>query len=69
MLYGVQPMLKAFHSPTLHRPNQSIAAMLRAADPWLQNAIDLAMLTTQQRIDIVQMIWSDIYDGYLHIAQ
>jgi len=43
--------------------------MLRAADPWLQNAIDLAMLTTQQRIDIVQMIWSDIYDGYLHIAQ
>ena len=56
MLYGAQPMLKAFHSPTLDRPNQSIAAMLRAADPWLQNAIDLAMLTTQQRIDIVQMI-------------
>lgn len=36
---------------------------------WLQNAIDLALLTAQRRIDILNMKWSDIQDGYLHIAQ
>lgn len=43
---------------------------IRAASPiWLQNAIDIAMLTTQRRIDIVNMKWTDIRDGYLHVAQ
>lgn len=37
--------------------------------PWLKNAIDLAMLTTQRRSDIVNLRWTDIQDGYLHIAQ
>lgn len=27
------------------------------------------MLTTQRRIDIINMKWSDIRDGYLHVAQ
>jgi integrase len=40
-----------------------------AAEPWLKNAIDLALLTTQRRIDIINMKWSDIHDGYLHVAQ
>lgn len=48
---------------------EGLTAIRAAADLWLQNAIDLAMLTTQRRIDIVQMKWSDIYDGYLHVAQ
>ncbi|MEN8282580.1 phage integrase Arm DNA-binding domain-containing protein [Acinetobacter gerneri] len=39
------------------------------ADRWLKNAIDLALLTTQRRIDIVNMKWSDIHDGFLHVAQ
>ncbi|WHP06879.1 phage integrase Arm DNA-binding domain-containing protein [Acinetobacter corruptisaponis] len=38
-------------------------------DPWLQNAIDISMLTTQRRIDILNLKWTDIYDGYLHVAQ
>lgn len=36
---------------------------------WLQNAIDLSLLTTQRRSDIVNLRWTDIYDGYIHIAQ
>lgn len=44
--------------------------MIRDASPqWLKNAIDLAMLTTQRRIDIINMKWSDIQGGYLHVAQ
>lgn len=44
--------------------------IIRAHAPlWLQNAIDLAMLTTQRRTDIVSLRWSDIYDGYIHVAQ
>lgn len=27
------------------------------------------MLTTQRRVDIINMKWSDIKDGYLHVAQ
>lgn len=40
-----------------------------AAEPWLKNVIDLALLTTQRRIDIIQMKWTDIENGYLHVAQ
>lgn len=36
---------------------------------WLQNAIDLALLTAQRRSDIVKLRWSDIRDGYIYIAQ
>lgn len=39
------------------------------ADPWLQNAIDLALLTAQRRHDLVNLKWSQIKDGYIHIAQ
>lgn len=43
---------------------------IREASPgWLQNAIDIAFLTTQRRVDICNMKWSDIKDGYLHVAQ
>lgn len=43
---------------------------IRAHSPlWLQNAIDLSLLTTQRRTDIVALRWTDIYDGYIHIAQ
>lgn len=45
-------------------------SIIRNASPqWLKNAIDLAMLTTQRRIDIINMKWTDIHDGYLHVAQ
>lgn len=48
---------------------EGLAKIRNAAEPWMKNAIDLAMLTTQRRIDIINMKWSDIIDGYLHVAQ
>ncbi|MTI72539.1 MAG: integrase [Stenotrophomonas sp.] len=39
------------------------------AEPWLQNAIDLALLTAQRREDILAMRFDDIRDGALHVAQ
>lgn len=48
---------------------EGLTAVRAVAPKWLQNAIDLAMLTTQRRIDIIKMKWTDIYDGYLHVAQ
>lgn len=48
---------------------EGLALIREAAEPWLKNAIDLAMLTTQRRIDIINMKWSHIVDGYLHVAQ
>lgn len=43
---------------------------IRAVAPtWLQNAIDLALLTTQRRSDIIKMKWADIKDGWLYIEQ
>lgn len=48
---------------------EGLTAIRMASPLWLQNAIDIAMLTTQRRVDIVNMKWSDIADGYLHVAQ
>lgn len=43
---------------------------IRAASPiWLQNAIDLALLTGQRREDILAMRFEDIRDGYLYLVQ
>lgn len=54
------------------RKRHTVAGLqqIRAHSPlWLQNAIDLSLLTTQRRTDIVALRWADIYDGYIHIAQ
>lgn len=48
---------------------EGLAKVRECAPRWLQNAIDLSMLTTQRRVDIANMKWADIYDGYLHVAQ
>ncbi|CAM4295751.1 phage integrase Arm DNA-binding domain-containing protein [Acinetobacter pragensis] len=48
---------------------EGLKAIRDVSPQWLKNAIDLAMLTTQRRIDIINMKWSDIRDGYLHVAQ
>ncbi|RZG71846.1 phage integrase Arm DNA-binding domain-containing protein [Acinetobacter sp. WCHAc060025] len=48
---------------------EGLAIIRDAAEPWMKNAIDLAMLTTQRRIDIINMKWEHIVDGYLHVAQ
>lgn len=46
-----------------------LTAIRNVSPPWLKNAIDLAMLTTQRRIDIINMRWTDIKNGFLHVAQ
>jgi len=43
---------------------------IRAKSPlWLQNAIDLALITAQRRGDILNMKFSDVHDGGLHVVQ
>lgn len=43
---------------------------IRAAAPaWLQNAIDLALITAQRRADILNMRFDDVRDGYLYVVQ
>ncbi len=39
------------------------------AEPWLQNAMDLALLTLQRRGDIVAMKWENVQSGYLYVIQ
>jgi len=36
---------------------------------WLQNAIDLALITAQRRADILNMRFDDVRDGYLYVIQ
>lgn len=40
-----------------------------AAEPWLQNALDLALQTLQRRGDLVRMRFDDIADGCLYVRQ
>jgi integrase len=46
-----------------------LTAIRSICEPWLQNAIDLALLTTQRRSDILKLKWKDIRDGWMYIAQ
>lgn len=46
-----------------------LKAIRAVAEPWLQNAIDLALLTAQRRSDIIKLKWEDIRDGWIYIAQ
>ena len=44
-------------------------AIYNAAEPWLKNAMDLAILILQRRSDICDIKLSDIKDGYIHMIQ
>lgn len=48
---------------------EGLVAIRAAAPLWLQNAIDLALLTGQRREDILAMRFEDIRDGYLYVIQ
>lgn len=39
------------------------------AEPWLQNAMDLALLTLQRRQDVLKMRFDGIRDGRLYVVQ
>lgn len=48
---------------------EGLAAIRAAAEPWLQNAIDLALMTAQRRSDVLKLKWDDIREGWLYIEQ
>ncbi len=39
------------------------------APEWLQNTMDLALITAQRRSDLVNLKWTDIHDGFIWIQQ
>ncbi len=39
------------------------------ADDWLQNCINLGLLTLQRREDLASLMWSDVHDGFIWIQQ
>lgn len=44
-------------------------AVYRSAEPWLQNAMDIAVLTLQRREDLVTMRHDHIINNRLHVHQ
>lgn len=46
-----------------------LKAIREHSPPWLQNAIDLALITAQRRTDILDMRFDGVKDGYLHVVQ
>lgn len=42
-------------------------AIHAVAEPWLQRAMDLALLTLQRREDLVRLTKNDVIDGALHV--
>ena len=44
-------------------------AVRKHAPEWLQNTMDLALITAQRRGDLVALKWADIHDGFIWIQQ
>lgn len=65
-------------SATLKRREKKARARLTKAqfyairalcEPWMQNAMDLALVTLQRRGDVARMKFDDVKDGRLHVVQ
>lgn len=48
---------------------EGLRAIRGKSPAWLQNAIDLALITAQRRTDILAMKFEDVRDGYLYVVQ
>ena len=48
---------------------EGLAAIRKVSPLWLQNAIDLALITAQRRTDILAMRFDDVRDGHLYVVQ
>jgi integrase len=48
---------------------EGLKAIREISPAWLQNAIDLALITAQRRTDILSMKFEDVKDGYLYVVQ
>jgi len=44
-------------------------AIRNHAPKWLQNTMDLALMTAQRRSDLVALKWTDIHDNFIWIKQ
>ncbi len=45
------------------------AAIRAQAAPWMQNAMDIGLLTLQRREDVAKMRFDNIKDGFLYVIQ
>lgn len=48
---------------------EGLKAIRDASPVWLQNAIDIALITAQRRGDILNMRFNDVKNGYLYVVQ
>jgi len=48
---------------------EGLKAIREASPVWLQNAIDLALITAQRRTDILDMKFEGCKDGFLYVVQ
>ncbi len=48
---------------------EGVAAIRAKSPPWLQNAIDIALVTAQRREDVLNMRFEDVKDGALYVVQ
>jgi len=48
---------------------EGLKAIREHSPQWLKNAIDLALIISQRRCDILDMKFEDIRDGYLYVVQ
>jgi integrase len=48
---------------------EGLKAIREKSPPWLQNAIDLALITAQRRTDILNMRFDGVREGYLYVVQ
>lgn len=64
------PCLKIGKEPEVERHTKDgWSAIYNAAEPWMQKAMDICMLTTQRRGDICNMEKDNIKDGILYVVQ
>lgn len=48
---------------------EGLRAIRGKSPAWLQNAIDLALITAQRRTDILSLRFDDVRDGHLYVVQ
>ncbi|MGF6558505.1 hypothetical protein ABIA48_004885 [Pseudomonas sp. S30_BP2TU TE3576] len=48
---------------------EGLKAIREKAPAWLQNAIDLALITAQRRTDILDMRFDGVREGFLYVVQ
>jgi integrase len=48
---------------------EGLRAIREKSPAWLQNAIDLALITAQRRTDVLGMRFDDVRDGHLYVVQ